>query len=477
MSIPRRIVRLVVSAGVVAGVVAVCLSLPHIHVATVVLLLLLAILMLASGWGFREAAVAAGLGALALDYFFFPPMGWRIATPEYWVALCTFLTVALVTSHLAARAKRLALEAINRNRELEKLYVFARDLPTSVSPDSMVAQFLDSLVRGFGVNGAAFYNRSAGEVVRSGTKESAIPLERLCDAFAHADLSIDKRTGTFLTPIRSGGQVVGSLGIQGGGISEQALRAIAERMEAGLEKSHALERASAAEAARRGQEIKSAVLDSLIHEVKTPVSVIKTAVSSLLSRDSDATSRRELLSIINEEADHLDNSISEVFWAAHVEAGTLQPERVPHDVRRCIGSVVKELRSRLCSRPLELEIPDSFPKADFDFYMIKGVLKELLNNALKYSPPGSPLAISAEFANNEIVVSLKDLGSGVPVDAQSRIFEKGYRGRVKAPGAGLGLAIAKTIVEANGGRIGVTSQPGTGSVFYFSLPVSERDAA
>jgi two-component system phosphate regulon sensor histidine kinase PhoR len=107
--------------------------------------------------------------------------------------------------------------------------------------------------------------------------------------------------------------------------------------------------------------------------------------------------------------------------------------------------------------------------------MVKSVLKELLNNALKHCPHGSPLAISAELANNEIVISLKDSGPGIPEDAQSRIFERHYRGQVTAPGGGLGLAIAKTIVEANGGRMGVTSQPGTGSVFYFSVPVSHRD--
>jgi two-component system sensor histidine kinase KdpD len=246
---------------------------------------------------------------------------------------------------------------------------------------------------------------------------------------------------------------------------------------AAVAKSRALQRASEAEAAWRGQEIKSAVLDSLIHEVKTPLSVIKAAVSSLLSRDSDASNRHELLSIINEEADWLDISMSEVFWTANVEADILRPERVPHDVRQFIDSTVESLRSRLSSTPFELDIPDSLPKADFDFHMIKGVLKELLNNALKYSPPGSPLAISAELANNEIVISLKDSGPGVPGNVQSHIFEKHYRGPVAAPGKGLGLSIAKTIVEANGGRIGVASQAGAGSVFYFSLPVSRRDVA
>ena len=193
--------------------------------------------------------------------------------------------------------------------------------------------------------------------------------------------------------------------------------------------------------------------------------------------DSDLNNTHELLSIINEEADHLDVSISEVFWSARVEAGMLRPERVPHDVRQFIGSTVETLRSRLSTTPLELDIPDLLPKAEFDLRMIKGVLKELLNNALKHCPPGTPLVISAQFVNNEIIISLKDSGLGVPADAQFRIFERRKRSKASASGTGLGLAIAKTLVEANGGHIGVTSRQGIGSVFYFSVPVSEDGAA
>jgi two-component system sensor histidine kinase KdpD len=477
VSIPSRTLRLAGSLGAVVGIIAVCAFIRHVHVATVVLVLLLAILVIANRRSFGEAAVATGLGALFLDYFCLSHRGWHIESTEYWVVFFTFLTVALVASHLAARAKHQALEAAARCRELEKLYAFAHDLPMGASTDSMVARCLDCLVRVFESKAAAFYDHSTGRAIRSGSEDCATPLDRLRDTFGHADLSIDKQAGAFLMPIRLGGQVVGSLGTCGGCISQDTFRAIAERMETDLEKSRALQKANEAEAARRVQEIKSAVLDSLIHEVKTPLSVIKTAVSSLLSRDSDASNRHELLSIINEEADRLDISMSEVFWTANVEAGILKPERVPHDVRQFIDSAMASLQSRLRATPFELAIPDSLPKADFDFNMIKGVLKELFHNALKYSPPGSPLAISAELANNEVVISLKDSGPGIPEYVQSHIFEKHYRGPVAAPGKGLGLSIAKTIVEANGGRIGVTSQAGAGSVFYFSLPVSQRDAA
>ncbi len=469
--------RLAASLGAIAVVTAVCVSIRPVHSATTVLVLLVTILIIAIQWGLVEAAAATGLGALALDYFFLPPDGWGIKSPEHWLVFFTFLAVGLVTSYLAARARRQALEAEARSRQLEQLYTFVRDLPTDTGADSMIAQFLDCLVRSFEGTAAAFYDRGTGKAICSGSEHSPIPLLQFQATLDYKDPSADKRTGTFIIPIRLDGNVVGSLGTRGGCISLDTFRAIADRLETTLEKSRAFKRESEAEAARRGQEIKSAVLDSLIHEVKTPVSVIKTAATSLLSTDSEGSNRRELLRIINEEADHLDISISEVFWAAHVHAGILEPERVSHDVRQIITSTVETLRPRLLATPLKIDIPDSLPQADFDSYMIKGVLKELLNNVLKYCPPGSPLAISARVVDKEIVISLKDSGPGIPLDAQSHLFKKRSRGKAAALGTGLGLPIAKTIVEANGGRIGLTSQPGAGAEFYFSLPVSQKVAA
>jgi two-component system, OmpR family, sensor histidine kinase KdpD len=218
-------------------------------------------------------------------------------------------------------------------------------------------------------------------------------------------------------------------------------------------------------------------LDSLVHEVKTPLSVIKTAVSSLLSRDSDPAGRRELLTIINEEADRMDASMSGVFWTARVEAGVLQSGKGPHDMRPLVNETLDELKPLIGNRSVMVEVPDSLPPANCDSSMIKGVVKELLTNALKYSPSNSPLTVSVQQAGDEIITSVTDSGSGIQPGEERLIFQKHYRGSVRAPGTGLGLALAKTIVEAHGGRIGVESKVGGGSVFHFSLPVSRRDAA
>ena len=206
------VLRLAASLGIVTGIVVVCVSIRNVHSATTVLVLLVAILIIAIRWGFIEAAAATGLGALALDYFFLPPAGWGIESPEHWLVFFTFLAVGLVTSHLAARTKRQAVEAAARNRELEKLYAFARDLPIGASTDSIIAMSLDCLVRSFESKAAAFCDHATGRVMRLGSEDATIPLNQLRDAFTRADLSIDIESGTFVAPIRAGGDVVGSLG-------------------------------------------------------------------------------------------------------------------------------------------------------------------------------------------------------------------------------------------------------------------------
>jgi two-component system sensor histidine kinase KdpD len=477
VSILRRILRLAVSTSVVVGIVAACTTLPHIHLATLVLLLLLSILIFAGVWGFLEAAASTVLSGLLLAYFSLPPHGWRIGSDEHWLVLITFLTVAFLTSHLAARAKRQAAEAVARRREVERLYAFGQDLPLEGSAASLLNASLEALVRSFELEAAAYYDCGTGTVTRSGPNGSAIPESLLHEVAWRPELPAKRAPGLFCACIHSAGKVIGSLSVRGGSMSELALRQIANHIEVEIERIRAHDAQQRAEDARRSEELKSAVLESLVHEIKTPLSVIKTGVSSLLSRDSDAGIRRELLTVINEEADHLDSSVSHSFWTARIEAGILQSGKSPNDMRQLAHDALAELRPLLENRLVRVDAPDRLPPVSCDFRMIKGVLKELLNNAVKYSPARSPLTIAVQPAGSEIVTSVIDSGAGVRPGEEERIFEKHYRSSTKTPGTGLGLAFAKTIVEAHGGTIGVKSQPGSGSAFHFSLPVYHQDAA
>jgi two-component system, OmpR family, sensor histidine kinase KdpD len=477
MSVFSRVLRAGLSLSAVGIVVAVCLLIPHVRTAAAVLVLLLTILAIASGWGFWEAVIATGTAMALLAYFFLPPAGWAVESIENWLVFFTFLAVALLASHFTARAKRQAKEAVGRQTEVERLYALGQALRSKGSSGFVVADCLDFLVSIFQVEAAAFYDVNSGEITLAGSQANVISKNLLRDALIRSDLLRETKTGAYYLPLICGNQVIGSLAIHGGDVKEITFRTIADRITMRVEEVLAYQKLRAAEEARRNQELKTALLDSLTHEIKTPISAIKTAASSLLSTDSDAASRRELLSIIDEEADRLDASVSEVFWTTRVEAGTLQSGKGPHDLRPLVDETLRELRSLLGGTPVTLESPDPLPLANCDFYMVKGVLKELVTNALKYSPVGSPLMISLQRAGDEIITSVADSGMGIQAGEENRIFEKHYRGSARGTGAGLGLAIAKTIVEAHGGRIRAENRPGTGSVVQFSLPISHREAA
>lgn len=477
VSIPTRILRLAVSLGLMMGIVAVCASVPHLHVASLVLLFLLTISIIANRWGFIEGAAATALGAALLGYFFLPRRGLGPHFPEYWVVCATFLGVALLSTYLAAQIKRRTDEALARRREIESLYALGQDLQREASPSSIISIFLESLVRTFHVEAAAFYDRSTGETTRSGPEGGVIPedLLRRCD---RGSVLIKQNTReTLCAPLHSGGQIVGSLAAFGGNLSELIFSATVDRIEAALARISAYERLREAQETQRNQELKTALLNSLVHEIKTPLSVIKTAVTSLLSRDSDAASRRELLTIIDEEADRLDASISEAFWIARVEAGILQSGKAPHEIRPLVKDSLDELQPLLVGRSVAVEIAESLPAANCDAHMFKRVLKELVTNAVKYSPCDSPLAVSVEHEGDQIITRVTDSGSGIHPGEETLIFQKHFRGRVRAPGAGLGLALAKTIVQSQGGRIWTSNRPEGGAVFQFSLPSSPETAA
>jgi two-component system sensor histidine kinase KdpD len=475
VSFSERLLRLLFSVGIVAAVVTVCVFAPHVDVTSVMLVLLLAVLIIASRWGLWESVAAAGAGGLLLDYFFLPPPGWGIEAPQHWVALATFLGIALVAGKLAERATAQAIQEMERRIESERLYTFAQDFVGSGSFEAIVAKALDSLVRVFELRAAAFYNPGTGEVIRSGLLANAIPEDKLRDTAFRLAFQSDQ--DVLRIPISIEGKPIGSLAVCGDNVSQHMLRAVAERMEIGLAKARALEQLNETEAIRKSQELASAVLDSLVHEIKTPLSVVKTAATSLLSGDLRLATRVELLALISEEIDQVDTTINEVFWRAQMKSGTLQPEIGSHDIHKLVKISLGELRTRLIARPLKIEIPDSLPPADFDFHMIKVVFKELVNNALKYSPDRSPLTISAQLDGAEIVTGVEDSGMGFSKEEEARVFERHYRGSAAASGTGLGLAIAKTIVEAHGGRVGAISTPGKGSMFYFSLPASSEGAA
>jgi two-component system sensor histidine kinase KdpD len=468
----QRAFHLIAAPAIVALVIAFYFRVASVNNTTVALTLLLVIFWISAAWGLLEATIASLAAVLGFNYYFLPPVGsFEIEDPQNWVALTAFLVTSVMGSQLSARAKRRTQEAVERRREVEGLYALSQSLLLSGSARTASQDLVSRVVKILGVTTAAFHAKSAHETFRWGPDDPLISDEQL--QADRDEALIDRGRGLAIVPVRLGGQALGNLGLTGGLPSDAVLNAVAYLVAIGIERARTLEEASRAEAARQSEVLKSALLDALAHDFKTPLTSIKAAVTSLLGQPR-ADAEHELMTIINEEADRLNHLVAEVLEMVRIEAGKLHLEKRPQDVSEIVGAALAELKPVLHDRPVEVRMQDALPAADVDFDFVQQVLKQLLDNALKYSPSGSPLTISARAGEGRIVVSVADRGSGIAEEEQIRVFDKFFRARehrFRVPGTGMGLAIAKGIVEAHGGKIWVTSEPGQGSVFSFSLPV------
>ena len=263
---------------------------------------------------------------------------------------------------------------------------------------------------------------------------------------------------------------LGSLGLVAPLPSAQMVRAIADLAAITIERARAMEEASHVEAVRQSELLKSALLDSLAHDIKTPLTSIKAAVTNLLGEA--AVGDRELLTIINEEADRLNQLAAEVVAMARIEAGKLHIEKRELPVEQIVTGALAEVESLRKGRPIAIHAPADLPFAQADPELAQQVVKQFLENALKYTPEDSPITISVERKGAKIVIGVADRGPGIEEHERALIFDRFYRGReqrFRTKGTGMGLAIAKGIVEAHGERIWVESERRQGSVFYFTL--------
>jgi len=348
----------------------------------------------------------------------------------------------------------------------------------SGNPRKTIRELINRVVQVFGCSAAAFYYLPGEETFRTGPESNLVSDHELRAVAELEDLSMDPARQTAVAPVRLGMRPLGSVALAGRLPSEQTIRAIVNLAALTIEKARAFDDASHAEAARQSEVLKSALLDSLAHDIKTPLTSIKAAVTALLG--ANAAPDRELLTIIDEEADRLNRIAAEVVEMARIEAGKLHLEKHLVAVSELIASGLAELRGALKGRPVELRVPEGIPPAEADAELIGQALKQILENALKYSPEGSPLTLSAFAEGERIVIGVADRGPGIDESERTRVFDKFFRGRrhrFETEGTGMGLAIAKGIVEAHGERIWVESEPGQGAVFYFSLPVGKGGRA
>jgi two-component system, OmpR family, sensor histidine kinase KdpD len=469
-----------IAALSVAGITLAGYRWLHLNQTTIALAFLLGVLGISASWGLRQAVFMAVIATLAFNYFFLPPIGtFNISDPQNWIALFAFLVTAVTASELSERARRGTRSAIERRQELERLYAFSQLLLSSDSPAELLNLIPRYIVESFGIRSAAVWLASRSDVYRSGPSIDGLEARDLQLIALRGEPRIDVEHQVAFMPLRMGMRVVGCMGVAGSVLSRQTLEAIGSLVAISIERAGAVEKLSRAEAARESEQLRSVLLDSVTHEFRSPLTAIKASVTSLLGSPGHSSGhspeeRQELLTVINEESDRLNRLIGEAAEMAQLDASKVEFRFESAPIGNAVEEALEELKQLLVQHPVEVRIPTDLPNARMDSAHIKEVLVHLIENAAKYSPAGAPIRITAEAKDGILNVSIADRGPGIDDFEQSLVFEKFYRGRnqrVQVHGTGMGLAICKAIVEAHGGRLGVTSQLGHGSVFYFSLPL------
>jgi two-component system sensor histidine kinase KdpD len=478
MKIPvPGIARATAAALLVFGIVVLYFKYVHVNPTTVALSFLVAILVVSAAWGLRYAIPMSILSTLCFNFFFLPPVRtFTIADPQNWVALVAFLCTSLIASHLSERVRDEARESARRRKEVERLYRFSKQLLLTDNIVELLKMIPVHVVETFGLADAAIHLGERDKVYRSGAETEQLSSKELKTVSATGEPVFDREHERSVVPVSMGLRRLGSLGIAGDTLSRETLEAMSGLIAIAIERAGAVDTLMRNEASRESERLRSALLDSITHEFRTPLTSIKASVTSLKSEaEMNEEQRRDFVEIIDEESDRLNRLIGEAVEMARLDANEVKLELGPHQIRQAIESALEESRNVIADHPVEVRVPDSLPQAMMDVDWIKKVLQHLIENAAKYSAKGQPIFISGEVRNGRLITSVADRGMGIDDLERSMIFDKFYRGqgqRYRVQGTGMGLAIVKAIVEAHGGRIEVSSQLGNGSVFSFGLPVA-----
>jgi two-component system sensor histidine kinase KdpD len=324
----------------------------------------------------------------------------------------------------------------------------------------------------FDCRSVALYDAKSGEIFRGGVEDLPGVEEKLKQVVIQGANSREDAAQVLFAPIVLGGHAIGALALAGE-FSDGALQALLNLVAIAWERVRTEEAANRADAARQSEEFKSTLLDAIAHEFKTPLTSIKAASTTMLSDAPPLTPQtHELATIIDEEADRLTSLVTEAVRMSQIEAGKVRLDRQRVSLDLLLPAILAQFQARSDGRLLQYSAAPRLPELTLDPALISLALRQLIDNALKYSPPGSPVNISAARANGKLEIRIADQGPGIPEKERERVFEKFYRRQAvkeRVPGTGLGLHIAREILRAHGGDVAIA--PGPGSAFCITIPV------
>jgi two-component system sensor histidine kinase KdpD len=473
------------------------LMFPHFELSNIVMTYLLGVVLVAARLGRGPAVLAALLSVAAFDFLFVPPYLSFTVGSQHLVTVAVMLIVALVISGLTVRVARQAEAARDRERRTAALYALNRELAGTRGIDELLEVGVRHVLDVLGGQISILLPDGQGHLQTRATLMSPSRLDPNDVAVAqwayeHGQLAgtgTDNLPGgqTLFVPLRASRGAVGALGVrprQLGTLDDpeprRLLEAFASQIALAIERSLLAEEAQRAQLRREAEQLRNSLLNSVSEDLRAPLTVIMDAAGALAAgaETPAAATRKELAGTIREEAERLSRLVSNLLDMTRLESGAATVHREWQPLQGVVGAAVGRMGRHLEGHPVSTDLPATLPLVPIDAALIEQVFFNLLDNAAKYTPEGSPIEITATASGGAVTVSFADRGPGLPADVLDRVFEKFYRAKPAAGrgGAGLGLTICRAIVSAHGGRIWAENRPGGGLVFRFTLPLSEGPA-
>jgi two-component system sensor histidine kinase KdpD len=472
---------------------------PWFELSNLIMTYLLGVVFVALRYGRGPSALASVLAVAAFDFFFVQPYHtFAVSDTQYLVTFAVMLLVALVISSLTARLRQQALAARQRERHTAALLGLSRDLANLRGLPNLLAAAVRHIAEVLeGRVTLLLPDRSGSLSVAAASTDPVQPsgaelgVAEWC--FAHGQRA-GRGTPTLpgaealYLPLRGALGAVGVLGLKteardGVTAPEQLhlLEAFADQTASAVERAHLAEEAAHRRVQAETEQLRSALLSAVSHDLRTPLATITGAASLLLEGADrgvggpgalDLAARRELQSAIYDEAERLNRLVGNLLEMTRLESGQVQVKRDWQSLEEVIGSALGRMERALAAHPILTTIPDDLPLAPIDGVLIEQVLINLLDNAAKHTPASTPVELGVTAAPDALTVTVADGGPGVAPGEEAQIFERFHRAAgAVGSGSGLGLAVCRGIVQAHGGRIWAANRPGGGLEITFTLPI------
>jgi len=471
---------------------------PYFDLINIALLYLLPVLISAVRWGRGPSFFSAFLGVLAFDFFFVPPIfSFTVSDVRHIFVFAVFLLIALVTGTMATKLRSELEKTRHREKRTLALYALSKKIAAESDLQKVLKTITEKIAEAINGEVIILIHDSDADVlneVAATPPGSTLPDDKE-HAVAHWVLEHGQNAGKGTAILRGAGEAFFPVKVEDKTLAVLAIKpdseegtltpgqlqlieAFANLTAVAIIRVRLAKEAERAKWLAESEKLHTALLNSISHDLRTPLASITGAATSLLSEETvyDKEAKRVLLDTIREEAQRMNRFVGNLLDMVRLESGILKLNKEWCDIQDIIGVVLREMKETMQGYPLRVNVPPGLPLVEADFALIEQVMINLLENAVKYSPPGSEISILVHYHEKILLFTVADPGPAIPRIERERVFDKFYRLPYSKhiSGTGLGLSICKGIIEAHGGNIWVDSSPEYGNRFTFSLPVSEQ---